>query len=74
LNRRPGEFLDRVAVLGKKSVHEHNRADLRRHDFSDAGNNEPAIGVAAEDYLAQPLPLQQIHDIGDMGGEIDTRR
>jgi hypothetical protein len=30
--------------------------------------------VPAEHHVAQPLPFQQVHDIGDMGGEIDTRR
>jgi hypothetical protein len=71
LSRRSGEFLDRVAVLRKKGVKEDDRANQRDHLFGDTGNNESAVGVTTEDYVAQPLPTHHVHDIGDMRGDVD---
>jgi hypothetical protein len=47
LNRRPGDFLDCIAAAWKKSIEKNDRADQCGHLFSNAGNNESAIGVTA---------------------------
>ena len=44
----------------------------RKASFGNAGNNEAAIGVAAQHHLTQPLRLHQVDDIGDMRGEVDA--
>jgi len=40
--------------------------------FGDAGNNESAKGVAAQDNVVQPFPFDHVHHVGDVGIQVDT--
>ena len=69
----PVRLCGTVAVVRQKGVEENDRAYGGRYFFSDAGNDETAVGVPAQHDVGQPLPFHHIDDVGDVGGDIDLR-
>jgi hypothetical protein len=55
-----------LAVLRHEGIEEHETADRLGHLLGDAGNDGTAIGVADQHDIAEALPLDHVHDVGDV--------
>jgi hypothetical protein len=65
---------ERLSVLENKGIEKNQRSDSIRNFIGGAGNNSTSIRVTAENYIRELFPFNEIHDIGDMSREIDSRR
>src|SRR5436189_515930 len=57
-------------MLRDEGVNEDDGPNRILHPLCDGGDDETSIGVAAQNDILQPLPLQDIDDVGDVGAEV----
>src|SRR5215471_4061415 len=71
---RTGELLHALAILRHEGVEENECADRARHLLGDTRDDEAAVGMAAQDDVAEPLTRHHVDDIFDVGREADPGR
>jgi len=62
-----------IAVLWNKGIQVDEGCNSVGQCIGDAGDHHAAVGVADQNNVRQPFFLDDIHDIGDVGVEIDAR-
>ena len=70
---RPGDVDERLAVHRVGGVEVDDLADPVGGAVGDTGDHHAAVAVADEDHVVQVLVEQQVHDVVDVGVEVDRR-
>jgi hypothetical protein len=73
LHVRAGHVDQRLAVDRVGRVQVHQLADPVGGPVGDAGDHHAAVAVPDEHHVAEVLPPEQVHDVGDVGVEVDAR-
>jgi hypothetical protein len=79
IDRRPDGFgdariallEDAVAIVRQEGVEIDDRGDRRTYLLQGARNRVAGVGVATQDDIGQPLPFDDVDDVGNVGRQLD---